>query len=204
MLGVMRVRTVSAILVALVLPACVQAGGRGRDLDEGPRAGRSASPDVDAARELDQAGVRAFKDGRFADAIRLFRAAYRMGGPASELWNLARCQERLDDAERASEAIDEYLAQPDLAPADRAEAEREAHALRARPSLVTVTTRPPGATVTVDGKQTFGPTPLSLAVGPGTHALVVQRDGYDAVTRPLEARFGRAVIVSLDLSRASK
>jgi hypothetical protein len=161
-------------------------------------------PSVESARELDQAGVRIFKDGRYADAIRYFRAAYRMGGPSSELWNIARCHERLDDPEGAVESIDEYLAQRDLSPADRAEAERESRALRTRPSMLTVTTSPAGATVTIDGKPVADTTPLTVEISAGAHTLALRRDGYAAESRPLEARFGRAVIVSLDLSAQGK
>jgi hypothetical protein len=159
---------------------------------------------VDSARELDQEGVRAFRDSRYADAIRYFRAAYRLGGPSSELWNIARAQERLDDPEGAVAALEEYLALRDLSPADRAEAERELRALRSRASMLTVTTTPPGALVTVDGKQTLGATPLSVEVAAGAHTIAIRRDGFVPQTRPLEARFGHAVIVSLDLERASK
>ena len=57
------------------------------------------------------------------------------------------------------------------------------------------------AVVTVDGKQTAGPTPVSLDVRAGPHTIAVHHDGYTTETRPLESRFGRAVIVWLDLVR---
>jgi hypothetical protein len=161
-------------------------------------------PNVEAARELDQAGVRSFRDGRYVDAALFFRAAHDYGGPSSELWNIARCLERLDDAEGAAAALADYLARHDLAPQDRAEAQREAQALHARSSILTVTTTPSGATVILDGRQALGQTPLSVEVPPGAHALVVRRDGSSVERRPFEARFGRAVIVSLDLARAHK
>ncbi len=161
-------------------------------------------PNVEAARELDQAGVRSFRDGRYVDAARYFRAAHDLGGPSSELWNLARCRERLDDAEGAAATFEDYLARHDLAPQDRAEAQREAQALRTRISIVTVTTTPSGATVTLDAKQALGQTPLSVEVPPGSHLLVIRREGYSVEKRPFDARFGRAVIVSLDLAPAHK
>jgi hypothetical protein len=172
--------------------------------DDDPRSAPRGRPNVDSARELDQEGIRAFREGRYADAIRYFRWAYRLGGPSSELWNIARSHEKLDDPEAAVEAIDEYLSLRDLSAQDRREAERERAALRTRPSTLTVTTTPPGAAVTVDGKQTLGPTPFSVELPPGSHTIAVRRDGYVTQNRPLEARFGRAVIVSLDLARAEK
>jgi outer membrane receptor for ferrienterochelin and colicins len=188
-----------AVLALLAATGCV-AGGRPADL--GAEGARRGNPDVEAARELDQEGVRAFRESRWADALRYFRASYRLGGPPSEVWNMARCRERLDDPEGAAKDIDQYLANKDLSPPDRAEGERELQTLRSRPSTLTVTTRPSGAIVTVDGRQTSGPTPVSVEIPPGSHTIAVHRDGYATETRPLEARFGRAVIVSLELARA--
>jgi hypothetical protein len=194
----------STLALLLVLTgACLPAGEHGR-AGEDPVVPARATPNIEAARELDQQGVRAFREGHFEDSIRYFRAAYRIGGPPSELWNIARCRERLDDAEGAAKAIEEYLSLRGLSAQDRAEAERDAAALRARPSILTVTTRPAGATVTIDGNRVVGPTPVSIDVRPGSHTIAVRRDGYASETQPFEARFGRAVIVSLDLARADK
>ncbi len=199
----MLVRWLPRALALLLATSCAPNAARPRDPASGAGAA-GAHKSLDAARELDQAGVRLFKEGRYADAERHFGAAYRLGGPSSELWNVARCRERLDDAEGAARALEEYLAQRDLAPGDRTEAEREAGALRARPSLLTVTTTPSGAAVTVDGKPIGEPTPVSVEVAAGSHSLTVRRDGYSTETRPLEARFGRAVIVSLELAREGR
>lgn len=163
-----------------------------------------AQPSLDGARELDQQGVRAFAEGRYADAVLFFRGSRALGGPASETWNVARCLERLDDAEGAARAIDDYLAARDLTAQDRAEAEREARALRGRPSWLTVTTTPPGATVTVDGQPVGGPTPTSLELRPGVHTVAVRRAGSVPASRTVEARFGRAVVVALDLGETRK
>jgi len=163
-----------------------------------------ARPSVDTARELDQAGVRSFADARYSDALAYFRAARRMGGPASELWNVARCLERLDDPEGAARTLDEYLAQRDLWPADRAEGQRESLAVRTRTSVLTVATSPAGAMLTVDGQPATAPTPVSMDVRPGMHTLVVRRASYADRTLTVEARFGRAVIVALDLEPAQK
>jgi hypothetical protein len=193
-----------AALLAAAASACTPATMRAGDGGSDSTAPRRARSNLDAARELDHEGVRAYRDGRFADAVRYFTAAYRMGGPSSELWNVARSRERLDDAEGAAAALDEYLAQRDLSAQDRAEAERERRALRTRPSVLTVTTTPAGAVVTLDGARTLGTTPLSVEIPAGPHTIAVRRDGYAPATRPLEARFGRAVIVSLDLEPAAK
>jgi hypothetical protein len=165
---------------------------------------RAGSHDLDSARELDRQGVRSFREGRFADAVRYFHAAFEQGGPSSELWNVARCEEHLDDPEAAAIALDQYLARPDLSLTDRADARREADALRAHPSTLTVTTRPAGAGVWIDGDHAPGVTPLSVAVGAGAHTIVVRRPGRADVAWRTEARLGRAILVTVDLPPAEK
>ncbi len=203
----MRLRAIAwAALLGTQACSSSAKGGRGAAScadaqDEFPRPER---PNVSGARELDQQGVSSFREGRYGDAVRYFRAASRLGGPSSELWNVARSYEKIDDAERADLAITEYLSRRDLSPQDRGDAEREARALRARPSLLTVTTNPPGALVTLDGKPGQGPTPLSVSVTAGAHTIAMKREAYAAVTKTFEARLGRAVIVVLDLAPAGK
>jgi hypothetical protein len=193
-----------AVLAMLGAAACVDNGTHYFASDDGEGIRTKLRPSLESARELDQEGVRAFKEGRYADAVRYFAVAYRMGGPGSELWNIARARERMDEPEEAARAIEEYLGQRDLSATDRAGAERELQALHSRPSMLTVTTMPAGAVVTVDGKQTVGPTPVSVEVRAGSHTIAVHHEGYLTITRPLEARFGRAVIVSLDLEGGGK
>jgi hypothetical protein len=158
---------------------------------------------VGAARELDQQGVRSFRAGRYADAIAYFRAAYDLGGPSSELWNIVRCREGMDDPQGAAAAIDVYLSLKNLSQGDRADADREAQSIRARPSLVTVTTNPSGAAVSLDGK-TAGQAPISMEVHAGSHSVAVRLPGYEPATQTVEARFGRAIIVTLDLEPVAK
>lgn len=197
----------AASLAAAILTAaaCVPPPGEATaSAPHEPPSRDSARASVDAARELDQQGVRSYRAGRYTDAITYFRAAYQLGGPSSELWNVVRCREGMDDAEGAAAAIDDYLALPDLLSQDRADAAREAQALRSRPSTLTVTTTPPGASVTIDGRPALGSTPLSADLRAGSHTIAVQRGGYAPATQAVEARFGRAVIVSLDLERTAK
>jgi hypothetical protein len=159
---------------------------------------RVSAPNLDLARDLDHEGVRAYSSGRYQDAAMLFREARRLGGPAIELWNEARCLERTNDLERAARVLEDFLAQPDLAPEDHAGADRELALIRAKPSVLTVSTIPPGAAVMIDG-QIAGLSPASIDVPPGPHAVTLRRMGFREETQRLEARFGRALVVEIEL-----
>lgn len=154
---------------------------------------------------LDGEGVKAFQEGRYNDAIRFFEEAHRLGGPPFELWNIAKCHLRLDQPEQAAEMLERYLETKDLPPDDRKEASEQLDELRRRPSTLTVSSSPPGATVTVDGKTVdSGTTPVSTTVPPGTHSVTVQLEDHPPYTRQVEARYGRAVIVDAPLGGEEK
>jgi hypothetical protein len=161
-----------------------------------------ASDDLDRARALDQQGVRAFREGRYNDAIRYFEEALRLGGPSSELWNIAKSQVKLDQLEAASESLERYLARTDLSADDRASARRELDEIAHRRSTVTIASSPTGAFVAIDGKR-IGRTPASADVSAGEHTVAVQQEGYPPHIERVTARYGRAIIVDARLSGGS-
>lgn len=149
------------------------------------------------ARFLDQQGVRAFAEGRYRDAATLFNESYRAGGPATELWNVARCQLKLDDPDAARRTLEAYLDQRNLSAEDRAEGKRLLDEIEKRISTFVVASTPAGATVTLDGRV-IGTTPLTSTLQPGAHEIHI-----GDVTKHIQARDGRAVVISIDLSGAT-
>src|SRR5271170_1632533 len=82
----------------------------------------ASDQDLERARVLDQQGVRAYREERYNDAIRYFEEARKLGGPASEIWNIAKCHERLDEPEEATKYLEEYLDLKGLSPGERGDA----------------------------------------------------------------------------------
>jgi hypothetical protein len=181
-------RVLAAITCAAV------AGSPRAALAQAPRPPQSPGDDLDRARALDQQGVRAFRDGRYGDAVRYFEEALKLGGPSSELWNVAKCQVKLDQPEAASESLERYLARTDLSADDRAGARRELDEIAHRRSTVTIASSPTGAMVAIDGKR-IGRTPATSEVSAGEHTVAVQREGYPPHVERVSAHFGRAIIV---------
>ena len=60
----------------------------------------AADKDLARARVLDQQGVRAYREERYNDAIRFFEEALKVGGPPSEIWNIAKCHDRMNSQRR--------------------------------------------------------------------------------------------------------
>ena len=164
-------------------------------------AARASDGDVERARVLDQQGVRAYREERYNDAIRFFEEARKLGGPPSEVWNIAKCHVRLDEPEEAAKSIEEYLGQKGLTPADRAEAEQQLREIQHRHSTLTVETSPAGATVYLEGHRWAGVTPATLDIPPGEHKVTIEQAGYDSYERPVTAKYGRAIILEARLSK---
>jgi hypothetical protein len=166
---------------------------------------RGDNSDVVRARELDQYGVRAFREGHYRDAIRFFSEAFKLGAPSTELWNIAKCEQKLDEPEEADAALERYLAQSDLTPRDRADATHELQELRRRPSTLAIDSVPTAARVSIDGKRPPGNavTPLSTEVAAGKHHVRVDKDGTGVFEAEVDARYGRAILVNAKLDRDS-
>ena len=196
---------VAATLVGCQPPAAHPQGGRGskaspRATRATPAKKRSEGLAIAAARELDQQGVRAFTEGRYRQAYFFFDEARRRGGPATELWNMARCLQKMGDVEGAIAALERYLEEPRLSSHEREEGRRELAELNKRPSRVTALSDPAGAVVTVGEKKSIvGRTPVSFDLPPGDHTVVVELAGRPARSERVVARFGQPVIVEVDL-----
>lgn len=166
---------------------------------------RADAGDVVRARELDQYGVRAFREGHYRDAIRFFTEAYKLGAPSTELWNIAKCDQKLDDLEEADAALERYLAKSDLSASDRADATRELQELRRLPSTLSIDSVPNGARITIDGKRPPGNavTPLTTEVAAGRHHVRVDKEGTGVFESDVDARYGRAILIDAKLDRDS-
>jgi hypothetical protein len=168
------------------------------------RTAAASDQDLERARVLDQQGVRAYRDERYNDAIRFFEEARRLGGPPSEIWNIAKCHVKMDEPEAGAKFIEEYLDQKGLGPSDRAEAEQQLHEIQRRHSTLTVSSTPSGVTVYLDAHRWAGITPATIDVSAGDHKVTLEAPGYEPEERSITAKFGRAIIVDARLSRSSR
>jgi tetratricopeptide (TPR) repeat protein len=155
-------------------------------------------------------GVEFFKQKKFADAIREFNKAYRLDPNPVLVFNMARAFEELQQYDSAIEYYRKYLEMLPDAP-DRKTVEESIRTLEilqkqaATPVLVplTVTSKPDGARVFVDGRE-IGTTPLKTTVPAGHHYLAVEADGHERHASEFdataEAPFEREIVL---LARAA-
>ena len=100
----------------------------------------SVDPDTDAARRHYQKGKELYEASSYDEAVKEFEAAQRIKPMSALEFNIARCYDRLDDADRAIAAYERFMSSRPADPGDSAErirklrarkAEAEAEAMRA-------------------------------------------------------------------------
>jgi hypothetical protein len=151
----------------------------------------------EAARHFEE-GTRLYIAGRYQQAIDEFEAANAIAPAPANLFNLARCHEKLGEFRTAFAFYDRYLADAD-AP-DREVVERRVADLRAMPVDLFVSTSPVGARVVVDDAEPEPDrTPSIVRLRPGRHVLRIEREGHLSAERTVELRPLTSARVHLDL-----
>jgi hypothetical protein len=164
-----------------------------------------ASGPAEAQRErglaLYRRGTALLKAKSYQAAIRAFQASYRHHKHKNTLYAIGEAYRRLGKLRESHRYYSMYA--EELGPEKRAAFAEKLDALRlGTPSPLTVSTRPPGATVSIDG-EVRGATPpvggLKLGLEAGRHAIRIQREGYHEETGNLQAEFGEPVTLDLAL-----
>lgn len=152
----------------------------------------------EAARHFEE-GTRLYGAGSYRSAIDEFEAANAIAPAGANLFNLARCYEKLAEFRVALEHYERYL--EDASAPERELVERRIAELRALPVELFVSTAPAGARVLVDGRGEPEPerTPSVVRLRPGRHLVRVERDGYLSAERSVDLRSLASGRVHLDL-----
>lgn len=140
------------------------------------RNGRAVATADDEARALYDAGVMAYGNGRFGEALERFQRAYELSHRPALLFNVASCQDRLRQDARAVESYRAYLeAQPDAE--NRGFVEERIRFLEGTTSASRAPTASPEPVATPGATV---PTPAVAASQAGV--VAVPADGTDATT----------------------
>jgi hypothetical protein len=158
--------------------------------------------DVAEAKARFKKGVELYRDRRWRDAMAEFEAAYRAKPHGAIQFNIAQCRERLEDWPGALRSYQDYLREvPDAT--DRAAVRASMRRLEERlaaagAQLLLVYTDPPGAQLSIDGKER-GSTPLHAVLAPGRYALIVTLDGHEAVKDQIELSASASRVIDVVL-----
>ncbi|MFK7927693.1 MAG: PEGA domain-containing protein [Myxococcota bacterium] len=138
---------------------------------------------VDLAQEADlhfQLGIEAYKDKDYTRALEHMLLSNRLAPNKNVTFNVAQCYVGLRQYNDAYRAFNAYITL-ESDPERQAVAQREMNKFADRVALLNITSDPPGATIYVDRKNlgSRGTTPAVLALPPGEHTVILERQGHD-------------------------
>jgi tetratricopeptide (TPR) repeat protein len=174
------------------------------------RAAYAASPATDApeasrreARSHYEAGVAAYRQGRFRDAVAAFMAADRLLPRPALSYNIAKAYARLSDTARALAYYREYLRRdpnaPNAATVRSAVAALEKSLSQHQLQQLTVLSEPANAAVSIDGRA-LGTTPWTGELRPGQHQLELKSENGPEQVFSIDLPSEHAVELNVRLS----
>jgi len=162
----------------------------------------SLSPESkEHAKQLYEQGLAAYRAGHYPEAIDRLLEADRVMPNAAYSYNIALVYQAMNDNRSALRWLRSYLRQS----SDKdVKAETKVRALETelqRKGLqqVTVLSKPPGATLHIDG-AVLGITPFTTEIAPGSHYATLSLDGYKAAQQSFELRPDRSIDVEITLA----
>jgi hypothetical protein len=159
-----------------------------------------AKPDMVAAKKHYDDGEVKFRAGDFGGAEIDFRIANNIKATPQAERYIGRCLDALGRFQPAADWYDKFLAHAPDKMAPLAEKTRKrVLAIRAMPGKVHIESNPPGAVVTVDGKEQSAPTPVDVDLAPGSHTVALAAPGRSKVEKAIEVAFASAQTVSAHL-----
>ncbi|MBK7585958.1 MAG: PEGA domain-containing protein [Myxococcales bacterium] len=143
-------------------------------------------------------------EGALREAVVEFRRAYEISPHYSVLYNLGMAYVGLGRPVEAVDALERYLSEggAEIAETRRAQVTADLGRQRARIAEVTVTVKPDGASVLLDGVP-LALTPLESPVrlGIGRHEISIRKDGFKPIDRSITVAGEERTSLRIELVR---
>ncbi len=149
--------------------------------------------------------VELYREGDYAAALVEFQRAYELEPAYQVLYNIASAQDQLQDYARALRTFERYLREggDKIPAARRADVQKELEKLKRRVATITITTKEPGALITIDDVQ-IGKTPLRepLLVSAGRRKITASLPGRPVSVEIIEVAGGDERAVTIEIREA--
>lgn len=166
---------------------------------------RAQTGDAARAEASFRQGIEAMQATHYADAIVAFQESFRIRAVPTVLYNLALAYRALGHNLEAIATFQQYLsdAGTEVEPARVAAIRATLVTLRETCGLIPLDVRPPGATITVDGRPPlFSPNGRVLLVDPGERVVHVEAPGHVAQSRMVRVAARQRVPLAVALEPA--
>jgi hypothetical protein len=154
------------------------------------------------AKALFDSGIAHFDRGEWSAALADFLRSRALFPTKAATKNAAVCFRKEGRFDESLETFEALLREfPDLAPADRAFAEKESAELRGSVGSIEIAGAEPGAAVVVDGRArgTY-PTSAPLRVAAGSHVVRVYKEGFSPLETRVDVAGRQGVVVEARLA----
>ena len=190
----------SATLIALLAISTDAWAGKKK---KGKGKGKATAADVsDAAqqeaREHYAKGKALYEEGKFAESLTEFTAAYDTKPHPTVLKSIAECQKQLGDILGAVATLEKYVESPEAT--DKESVEKNIEELKMTPVKVTVTSVPDSAKIIIAGEEQESVTPTEIELPPGEHVITFSVDGYEPLSKPLSVVQGEQPQIGADFA----
>jgi hypothetical protein len=159
------------------------------------------------AKDAYVAAATLYERGDYPGAEAKYKEAHDLAKDPRLVFDMAACEKQLHKYAHMGALLRQYKeeAGATLSADDRAKVDGVLDALPRFVGTVAVAADPAGATVVVDG-EAVGATPLvsSLWLDPGKHTVVVSKEGFESVERPISVSAGTSTTVSIALLAQAK
>ena len=171
----------------------------------GPALAQDDSAQRKQAAEAFKKAEALYAEGNFRASITHFARAHELMPHATTLFSIARCHENLGQAAQALVFYRKAL-QASPPAALRADVEQRLRRLLAHPVKIFVSSKPSGASVTVDGREAAEAkvTPTVVALSPGEHVLLLRLVGHQLTARRVVVETGKEHAVEVALVKVAR
>ncbi|MDD5307099.1 MAG: PEGA domain-containing protein [Deltaproteobacteria bacterium] len=154
------------------------------------------------ARQRYAAGKGLFEQGKFAEALVEFQAAYDAKPHPTVLKSVAECKVQMGDVAGAVEVLQRYADDPQVT--DKAAAQKRLDEVKAMLGKLQLASTPIGAGVMLDGAVTGKVTPYTFELNPGGHEVALNVEGYDPIVKQVTLETGKTAVLAVDFAADGK
>lgn len=194
-------RPIALLAASLVIAAGTRAAAQPAGPAGTPPAGeKAAAPDKPPSKAKRAAvrhfknGVKLYQDKNYKGALAEFEAAYRLKPGASSLQNVALCLKALFRYSEAADTLEKLLQKhgSEIDDQERAEVEAAIDELSSLVGSVHIQVEPPGARVSVDGREISRKArEKDIRLDVGEHTVTASAPGYASVSQVVRVAGGQ-------------